>query len=54
MWVIKVLSIYAIVDVVSMVALGLLLLTDRRWYRNHPGAEEMFARMEREIRASEG
>lgn len=41
----------------SVVYIGLVVLvvwSDRRWYRRHPGAEERFAEIDEELSRQEG
>ena len=38
-----------LVYLVSFAVMPLILMTDRRWYALHPGAEEMFARIDVEL-----
>ena len=39
---------------ISVLGLAVMMRLDRRWYRRHPGAEEMFARVDEELSQLEG
>lgn len=37
-----------------IVLVALVVWSDRRWYRRHPGAEERFAQVDEELSRQEG
>lgn len=47
------LSLFAYI-VVYGVLIALVVWSDRRWYRRHPGAEERFAEIDEELSRQEG
>ena len=40
---------YAVLLVLSVIFLPIIFWLDQRWYRRHPGMNEYFARMDREL-----